>query len=189
MKSCVWRSAILVWAEEHLHISALLPLECSNVVPGSGVEGMASGDFVCGNIRFKIFCIVSGSDPIIGVAVCLGSRQFLELKGYAVPIEEEHGGVTASTPAPSADAIMTHVWVGWGQRIRGCIALSDVVRSDATDIISWLHAQGIDVWMVTGDNEAAAHAVAAAVHIPRDRVIAHAAPSRKLQAVKVRALY
>jgi Cu+-exporting ATPase len=118
--------------------------------------------------------------------VCLGSRQFLELQGYAVPLEEERGSTAAaSASAVEAGAIMTHVWVGWDRRMRGCVALSDVVRSDAADIIAWLHAQGIDVWMVTGDNEAAAHAVAAAVDIPRDRVIAHAAPSRKLQAVQV----
>ena len=120
---------------------------------------------------------------VTGVAVCLGSRQFLELQGYAVPDAEDYGSVAAG--ASSADAIMTYVWVGWGHCIRGRIALNDVVRSDAVDVIAWLHAQGIDVWMVTGDNEAAAHAVAAAVEIPRDRVVAHATPSRKLQAVQV----
>jgi cation transport ATPase len=130
------------------------------------------------------FCI--WESLVIGVDICLGSRQFLESQGYAVPVAEDYESVApASAPASSADAIMTFVWVGWGHLIRGRIALSDVVRSDAADIISWLHAQGIDVWMVTGDNESAAHAVAAAVEIPRDRVIAHAAPSRKLQAVQV----
>ena len=121
-----------------------------------------------------------------GVAICLGSREFLELRGYAAPVEEGLADVAAtSAAASSSDAIVTYVWVGWDGCIRGRIALSDVVRSDAADIIGWLHAQGIDVWMVTGDNEAAAHAVAAAVEIPRDRVIAHAVPSRKLQAVQV----
>ena len=126
------------------------------------------------------------SDSAAGIAVCLGSREFLELRGYTAPVEEGFGGTaTTSATVSSGDAIVTHVWVGWGGSIRGRIALSDVVRSDAADIIGWLHAQGIDVWMVTGDNEAAAHAVAAAVEIPRERVIAHAVPSRKLQAVQV----
>ena len=114
------------------------------------------------------------SDSAAGIAVCLGSREFLELRGYTAPVEEGFGGAaTISATVSSGDAIVTHVWVGWGGSIRGRIALSDVVRSDAADIIGWLHAQGIDVWMVTGDNEAAAHAVAAAVEIPRERVIAN----------------
>ena len=125
-------------------------------------------------------------DLVTGVAVCLGSREFLELKGYAAPLEEHHANVAASVAGP--DAIKTFVWVGWSHYIRGCIALSDIVRSDAADIITWLHAQGIDVWMVTGDNETSALAVAAVVDIPRDRVIAHATPSRKLQAVQVSSL-
>ena len=152
------------------------------------MEGVVSGDCGGGGNHVTFLCIMSDSDRVAGVAVCLGSRQFLEMNGYAVPLDEEHGSIAAaSASVPNADAIMTHVWVGWAGSIRGCISLSDVVRSDAADIIAWLHAQGIDVWMVTGDNETAAHAVAAAVDIPRDRVTAHAAPSRKLQAVQVRA--
>jgi Cu+-exporting ATPase len=139
---------------------------------------------VVGAVLMVGYFVQNVCDAAAGATVCLGSRQFLELQGYAAPLEEERGS-TAAASASEAGAIMTHVWVGWDRRMRGCVALSDVVRSDAADIIAWLHGQGIDVWMVTGDNEAAAHAVAAAVDIPRDRVIAHAAPSRKLQAVQV----
>ncbi len=113
----------------------------------------------------------------------MGSREFLKMKGYEAPLEEENVNFPTSEAGP--DAIKTYVWIGWGDYIRGSIALSDVVRSDAADIITWLHAQGIDVWMVTGDNENSALAVAAVVEIPRDRVIAHATPSQKLQAVQV----
>ena len=34
----------MVWAEEHLQASSFVPLNQPNVVPGSGVEGTASGD-------------------------------------------------------------------------------------------------------------------------------------------------
>lgn len=151
-------------------------------MPGSGVEGTASG--YTSDCGINVLCV--RKSLVSGVAICLGSRQFLELQGYAVPLAEDYSNAAdAPAPASNADAIMTNVWVGWGHCIRGRIALNDVVRSDAVDVIAWLRAQGIDVWMVTGDNEAAAHAVAAAVEIPRDRVVAHATPSRKLQAVQV----
>ena len=52
------RRAILVWAEEHMQGCALSSLECPNIVPGSGVDGTASGMALLFVITFFLsFCV------------------------------------------------------------------------------------------------------------------------------------
>jgi cation-transporting ATPase V len=66
-------------------------------------------------------------------------------------------------------------------RIVGAIALADTVKPEARDAIAGLRRMGIEVELLTGDNERAAHAVAAAVGI--ERVLAEASPSAKLEEI------
>lgn len=64
----------------------------------------------------------------------------------------------------------------------GYIGVSDSIREDAKEAISKLRSLGIEVWMVTGDNEKVARHVASEVGI--DNVIAGASPLDKAEAVK-----
>ncbi|KAF2806102.1 heavy metal translocatin [Mytilinidion resinicola] len=63
-------------------------------------------------------------------------------------------------------------------------AISDPLRPEAASTISSLHASGIDVWMLSGDNETTARAVGASVGIPSDHVIAGVLPSQKAEKIK-----
>ena len=67
--------------------------------------------------------------------------------------------------------------------ILGMIAVSDRIRDDSASAVSSLKAIGVDVRMVTGDNEITAKAVASKVGI--DDVISGAKPEDKVKAVKV----
>lgn len=58
--------------------------------------------------------------------------------------------------------------------------VSDSVRSEASEVISWFQAQGIRTWMISGDNITTASAVAAAVGIPSTNVIAGVLPHEKV---------
>ncbi len=60
--------------------------------------------------------------------------------------------------------------------------VSDSVRKETKDTVSELKALGIEVWMVTGDNDKVARHVAMEVGI--DNVIAGATPADKAEAVK-----
>lgn len=64
----------------------------------------------------------------------------------------------------------------------GLIGLADVVRSSAASTISALHRLGIEVALLTGDNEGTARAVAAEVGI--DRVFANVKPGDKANYVR-----
>lgn len=63
-------------------------------------------------------------------------------------------------------------------------AVADVVKAEAAQTISILHAMGREVWMLTGDNAKTASAVARMVGIPPDHVMAGVMPAEKAQKVK-----
>ncbi len=74
------------------------------------------------------------------------------------------------------------VYVGVDGKVIGYIVVSDSVRKETKDTVSELKALGIEVWMVTGDNDKVARHVAMEVGI--DNVIAGATPADKAEAVK-----
>ncbi len=76
----------------------------------------------------------------------------------------------------------TVVLVGKRDGIIGLIALRDHVREDAREAVAGLHAQGMRVVMLTGDNQRAAKVVANALRI--DEVRAGLKPHEKVDAVR-----
>ena len=67
----------------------------------------------------------------------------------------------------------------------GALALSDVLRLEAAAVVHYLRTQmRLDVWMVSGDNEATARYVAAQAGIAPDRVVAGIKPVGKLDKVR-----
>ena len=76
------------------------------------------------------------------------------------------------------DAGATAIVAGWDGTLRAVIAVSDRVRSDGATTVAQLHALGLDVVLLTGDNVGAAEAAASAAGI--DRVIAGVFPEGKV---------
>jgi soluble P-type ATPase len=71
---------------------------------------------------------------------------------------------------------------GAGGEIVGAIALADTVKPEARAAIAGLRRMGIDVELLTGDNERAARAVAEQVGI--ERVLAGVTPAAKLEEIE-----
>jgi Cu+-exporting ATPase len=62
-------------------------------------------------------------------------------------------------------------------------AVADTLKDDAREVVEWLEDRGTDVWMITGDNEETARAVADEAGIDPDRVMAEVRPEDKADAV------
>ena len=92
---------------------------------------------------------------------------------------------TAETEARElAAAGKTPVYVAIDGALAGIIAIADPVKATSAEAIAELQALGLDVWMITGDNEATARAVAAQVGISPDHVMADVLPGDKDAAIQ-----
>ena len=76
----------------------------------------------------------------------------------------------------------TDMLVAIDQVLAGMIAVADTVKETSSQAIAELRLLGIDVWMITGDNERTARAIASRLGI--DEVIAEVMPEGKVQAVQ-----
>ena len=68
--------------------------------------------------------------------------------------------------------------------LKAMFAASDSLRPEATHVIKTLQRANKSVWMITGDNETTARAVASQVGILADHVIAGVLPTEKAEKIK-----
>ncbi|MBD5832020.1 heavy metal translocating P-type ATPase [Janibacter melonis] len=73
----------------------------------------------------------------------------------------------------------TTVFVGWDGRARGALTVADDVRETSAQAVRDLRAAGLEAWLLSGDTEINARAVAAKVGIEPEHVVAGVKPHEK----------
>lgn len=111
---------------------------------------------------------------IAGMEVLCGNRKLLQERGASLA-ELEH------LPDLRKDA-KTELCVAKNGKLLGVLAVADVLRSDAAETVSALKAQGKELWILTGDHEETAKAIALKVGI--DHVLSGVMPEDKVQKIK-----
>jgi Cu+-exporting ATPase len=76
----------------------------------------------------------------------------------------------------------TELCVAKNGKLLGVLAVAEGLRSDASETVSALKAQGKELWILTGDHEETAKAIAAKVGV--DHVLSGVMPEDKVQKVK-----
>ncbi|MEV6136383.1 heavy metal translocating P-type ATPase [Nocardia sp. NPDC051990] len=134
-------------------VGTLRPVEDFANIEGLGVQGVVDGH-----------------------AVVVGRARLLADWSQQLDSELERAMHAAETDGKTAVA------VGWDGRARGVLVVADAVKPTSAEAISQLKALGLTPIMLTGDNTAAAKAIAAQVGI--DEVIAEVLPADKVDTVK-----
>ena len=151
-------------SEHPLATAIVRGAEARGVRPGAA-EGFASvtGQGVRGRIA--------------GQQVALGNAAMMDALGVDVAAHR-------SRASSLQEAGQTVMWVAVDGRCAGLLGVADPVKATTAEAIAALHRDGLRIVMMTGDNAATAHAVAARLGI--DEVIAGVMPDEK--AAKVREL-
>jgi P-type Cu+ transporter len=110
-------------------------------------------------------------------AVMVGRAGWLET-AWVRPVPAQ----LAARAAEAEAAGQTAVFAGWDGRARGVLAVADTVKPTSADAVARLRGMGLRPVLLTGDNDRAARAVAAAVGI--DEVFAGVLPAGKADVVK-----
>ncbi len=172
------------YLNEKTILSTALSLELTNDHPVA--QAIASHSLANGAARKEV--IEFTQTPGAGVAgrVLLGDISPVVLIG--TPKAIAHSATTFDPEIQSAitrgeesgHSISVLAWDGVAIAV---FATGDQVKADAAATISALVDKGITPWLITGDNEESAGAIARAVGIKGDHVIARALPEEKLDRV------
>jgi Cu+-exporting ATPase len=105
-----------------------------------------------------------------GRELVIGNRALLEQKQVPLDGLVERAGELAREGA-------TPMYVAVDGRSAGIIAVADTLKPESPEAVAQLKALGLDVWMLTGDNQATAEAIAREVGI--EHVLAEVLPEQK----------
>jgi P-type Cu+ transporter len=110
-----------------------------------------------------------------GRSVLVGNRALLEADGVGLD------GLADSAEALAREGA-TPMFVASDGRALGIIAVADTLKSESRQAVAELEALGLEVWMLTGDNQLTADAVARQAGITR--VLAEVQPDQKADKVR-----
>lgn len=133
----------------------LFPTQSSQIVAGCGVEAI----------------LTTGETILVGNAAWLRDRQ------VEIPSE------ISERSQQLAQLGKTPIFVAVDTQLLGVIAIRDRLKPEAPEVIRQIEAMGLQVWMLTGDRQETAHAIANQLGIPTERAIAEVKPDGKADAI------
>jgi Cu+-exporting ATPase len=123
-----------------------------NAIPGHGIEAKVNGEWIL-----------------------LGNLKLMQGRGLPLDgLEEKASQLSNEGKTP--------MFLGINGRAAGIIAVADTLKPNSKEAVRELHRLGLEVVMLTGDNQRTADAIAGQVGI--DRALAEVLPEHKAQDVK-----
>ena len=164
--------------ERHAVLASVAAVEAKSehpiaraIVAAAMAEGISLG-------RLEGFESVTGQGVravVDGVCVEIGADRFMEKLGLDVSI-------FAAPARRLGDEGKTPLYAAIGGTLAAIIAVSDQIKETTPAAIQAMHAMGLRVAMITGDNRRTAEAIARQLGI--DEVIAEVLPAGKVDALK-----
>jgi Cu+-exporting ATPase len=110
-----------------------------------------------------------------GKELLIGNRKLMKDNG--ISMEDKEAEISGLEEKGNTVMIVAE-----NRKLKGLIAVADTLKEHAEDVVKGLKAEGVEVVMLTGDNERTAKAIGAKVGI--DRIIANVLPGDKAKVIK-----
>ncbi|PWZ40285.1 putative copper-transporting ATPase HMA5 [Zea mays] len=109
-------------------------------------------------------------------SVIVGNKSFMLSSSIDIPVE------ASEILMEEEEKAQTGIIVAMDQEVVGIISVSDPIKPNAREVISYLKSMNVESIMVTGDNWGTANAIGKEVGI--EKIIAEAKPEQKAEKVK-----
>jgi P-type Cu+ transporter len=172
---------VLADKDEHelLRLTALAEYGSEHPLASAIVEGAKARDLQIDAIpqQFEALPGRGLRASVEGREILVGNRRLFQEQGLSV------ADLSADLERLETEG-KTVMLVGIDKKPAGLLAVADLVKVGSAEAIQQLHEQGLQVWMITGDNQRTAQAIATQVGIPAEHVLAEVLPEEKALQVK-----
>ncbi len=117
------------------------------------------------------------SAQVEGEPVLLGNQAWLRDQGIEVPMLDQERGQRLSSQGNSV------IYLAVSGHYQGAIAIQDPLKPESADTVKQLKAMGLQVQMLTGDQQDTAMVIAEALDLRPDQVQAQVLPAEKADAI------
>ncbi len=144
---------------------SLHPLEAFDAVPGHGVRATVAG-------------------PPDAQKVLIGNLRLMETGNISVPAQAQQAAqhLAAAGVTPMYVAVRSAGEPSSATCVVGIIAVADTLKEHARDTVAALQQLGLEVVLLTGDNQRTAQAIADQLHVAR--VLAEILPDQKASEIR-----
>ncbi len=125
---------------------------------------------------FRVLPGLGATGWVEGKQVIVGRERALQEAGFGMSAD------VAATMLQWVAQGQTTVVVGWSGQVRGAVALADELKESSAAAVADLKGMGLHCWLLTGDNQASARAVAGTLGI--SDVAAGVLPDEKVATIR-----
>jgi cation-transporting ATPase V/Cu+-exporting ATPase len=160
-----------------LYLTASVEAAGSHPIGKAVALGAEERDIELGSVdEFVNHAGLGVSGTVDDVRVVVGKAKLVAEAGLLIPARYSEAMERIEKAAKTA------FLAGWEGEVRGVISVADTLKSTAKSAVADLRAMGVEVAMLTGDNQRTAAAIASEVGI--DRVLAEVMPDQKVEEVR-----
>jgi cation-transporting ATPase V/Cu+-exporting ATPase len=163
--------------QRFLYLTASVEAASSHPIGKAVALGAEERDIELGPVEdFRNHAGLGVSGIVDGTRVVVGKPKLIADAGLLVP--STYGEAMAQLEVEAKTAFLA----GWNGEVRGVVAVADSLKPSAAAAVSELRGMGVEVAMLTGDNQRTAAAIARQLGI--ERVLAEVLPEDKVEEIR-----
>jgi Cu+-exporting ATPase len=158
--------AVLEYCKAQVSNGESMQVVDAEEIPGKGLKGTFTTDS-----ETQVTAIIGNEALMVDFDLQLDSESKSSIESW----KQQGRSIALLSTSPSPETAFTLV---------AAFAIADPLRPEAATVVKWLQKQGLEVFMISGDNATTANSVGAAVGIPTSNIMAGVLPEQKADKIK-----